>query len=72
MVSRQGNFEIVVTRSAGTDGAVLIFVDGEFPDGVRFVVNDNTTHGTPGVNIDQDNEAGDVRITVRGKDIDYT
>lgn len=41
-------YEIAVTRSDGPDGAIVIFIDGEFTTtGLRVVVNDNDVHADP-------------------------
>lgn len=65
---------ITVTRSAGLDGAVVVFLDGDFPGGLRIVVNDSEEHGVPyEPQIDaEEREAGDVTFTYELADIAYT
>jgi hypothetical protein len=45
------SFDIVVTRSAGTDHAVVVFIDGDFGEEgqppLRVVVNDSRVYGEP-------------------------
>lgn len=74
--------EVLVTRSAGIDGAVVVFIDtpGWEPDGsdggpgLRVLINDHETYEgvkhepTEG---DDLNEAGEARVVCKLDDIDY-
>jgi hypothetical protein len=78
-------FDVTITRSAGSDGAVVIFIDGAFGvDGnapLRIIVNDEehpvyaeAEHESWKTRDDAGwmREARDVRVTVHPKDIAYT
>lgn len=45
------SFDIIVTRSAGTDHSIVVFIDGDFGDDgqppLRVVVNDGQVYGEP-------------------------
>ena len=65
--------QITVTRSAGLDGAVVVFLDGEFPGGLRIVVNDKQEFGDtyePQVDAEE-RDALDVVFTYDLADIAY-
>lgn len=50
-------YTITVTRSVGRDGAVVIFVDGDFTStGLRVIVNDNDVYADPDYDGDGDTE----------------
>jgi hypothetical protein len=67
---------ITVTRSAGKDSAVVIFIDGDFTgQGLRILVNDNDawkdTAFEPNDDPDVERPARDVRLDFRLSDTEY-
>jgi hypothetical protein len=68
-------YEITVTRSAGTDGAVVVFIDGDFDQtGLRVRVNDEPIYAAPAFEHDggdNDREAKSVKLPFTLEDIAY-
>lgn len=72
--------EISVTRSAGDDRAVLVFIDtsfepfapGEEDLGLRVLLNDNEIYVGKPYDLGEHHEARAVNLIVRSDDIDYT
>lgn len=70
------NYEITVTRSAGSDGAVVVFIDGDFSDtGLRIVLNDNEDlYASPAwqpAPEGEENEAKSVHLPFDLSDVEY-
>jgi hypothetical protein len=77
--SERGAVEITVTRSAGDDRAVVVFIDTDFePDGsdqgpgLRVLLNDNEVYVGKAYDLGSHHEAKSKGVTVTLDDIDYT
>ena len=71
------SFDIIVTRSAGDDNAVLVMIDGSFgEDGqppIRILLNDEPVFAQVdlGTVLDEHFDAGAVHLTVQPHQIGY-
>jgi len=78
--NEQGIVEITVTRSAGDDQAIVVFIDTDFepfaagPDelGLRVLLNDNEVYVGKAYDLGAHHEAKSVTFQVQLDDIDYT
>jgi hypothetical protein len=78
--SERGAVEITVTRSAGDDRAVVVFIDTDFeplpagPEelGLRVLLNDNEVYVGKAYDLGSHHEAKSVKFEVSLDDIDYT
>jgi len=74
-----GAVEVTVTRSAGDDRAIVVFIDTDFePDGsdggtgLRVLLNDNEAYVGKAYDLGAHHEAKSVTFQVQLDDIDYT
>jgi hypothetical protein len=74
-----GAVEVTVTRSAGDDRAVVVFIDTDFePDGsdngpgLRVLINDDEAYVGKAYDLGSHHEAKSVKFEVNLDDIDYT
>ena len=68
------SYDVTVTRSAGTDGAVVVFIDGDFEiaGGLRILVNDaDAYHTVQYEQDDTDRDAKQVSMTFTLPEIEY-
>jgi hypothetical protein len=68
------DFEVTATRSAGPDGAVIIFIDGDFDAvGLRILLNSDEVFVSKRYEVDRDTSrpARTARLTFTLDDIDY-
>lgn len=77
--SERAVLTISVTRSAGDDRAIVVFIDTDFEPngsddgpGLRVLINDDEAYVGKPYDYGSHHEAKDVKFEVELKDIDYT